>query len=141
MGGDFGIATTLPASLASLKRYPALKLQLFGDSATLDKAISTWPADLSVRCTIHHSSQVTAMGDSPTQAFRKQKDSSLRKAIDAVHAQTADAMVSSGNTGALALTAGLLLGSAGALGVELEDEQFAEFKERVAALQAKITTK
>ncbi len=109
MGGDYGIATTLPASLASLKCYPALHLQLFGDSDTLRVALATWPAELSKRYSIHHASQVVAMGESPTQAYRKQRDSSLRKAIDSVHDRSADAMVSSGNTGALALTATLVL--------------------------------
>jgi phosphate acyltransferase len=109
MGGDHGLATTLPAALVSLKCYPALHLQLFGDSAALGAALALWPADVAKRYTICHASQVVAMGESPTQAYRKQRDSSLRKAIDAVNENTADAMVSSGNTGALALTATLVL--------------------------------
>lgn len=109
MGGDFGLTTTLPAALASLKRYPKLHLQLFADSTALQAVINSWPAHIALRTTICHSTQVVAMGESPTQAYRKFRDSSMRLAIDAVHANQAQAMVSSGNTGALALTATLVL--------------------------------
>ncbi len=109
MGGDHGLATTLPAALASLKRYPTLHLQLFGDGAAISASTQLWPSEFADRFSVHLTSQVVGMGESPTQAYRKLRDSSLRKAIDAVHDGTADAMVSSGNTGALALTATLVL--------------------------------
>ncbi len=109
MGGDHGLATTLPAALASLKRYPKLHLQLFGDSAAIQAAVGTWPVEYAQRSTLCHSTQVVGMGESPTQAYRKLRDSSMRLAIDAVHTNKAQAMVSSGNTGALALTATLVL--------------------------------
>jgi glycerol-3-phosphate acyltransferase PlsX len=109
MGGDFGLASTLPASLASLKRDPALDLKLFGDHATIEQGIAKWPASLRARCDIVATTQTVDMGESPTGAYRKKRDSSLRKAIDAVSDGTADAVVSSGNTGALALIATLVL--------------------------------
>ena len=109
MGGDFGVATTLPASLASLERYPALHLKLFGDSAVIERVIAKWPAPLRGRCTVMACSESVDMGESPTLAYRKKRDSSLRKSIDAVSEGLADAIVSSGNTGALALIATLVL--------------------------------
>lgn len=109
MGGDFGVAITLPASLASLKRYPALKLKLFGDIASIEQSIAKWPALLRLRCELVPTTQIVEMGESPTQAYRKKRDSSVRKAIDAVHDGQAHAIVSSGNTGALALISTLVL--------------------------------
>ncbi len=41
------------------------------------------------------------MSDSPREAIRRKKHSSMRIAVDLVHAGRADAMVSAGNTGAL----------------------------------------
>jgi phosphate acyltransferase len=109
MGGDHGIAITLPAALASLKRYPDLQLLLFGDQTQLLSATAAWSAAFADRYTIEHADQVVEMGEAPTSAYRKKRNSSLRKAVDSVHCARAQGMVSSGNTGALALTATLVL--------------------------------
>ena len=109
MGGDHGVDTTLPAALISLQRYDQLHLSLFGDQTTLEKGVASWSAALRHRFTIVHTQQAVTMKDSPTDAYRKKRDSSMRKAIDAVHTGHAAGMVSSGNTGALALTATLVL--------------------------------
>lgn len=49
--------------------------------------------------------------DKPTEALRNKKDSSMRCAIDSVLNHEASACVSAGNTGALMLTARMVLGS------------------------------
>lgn len=49
--------------------------------------------------------------DKPTDPLRNKKDSSMRYTIDAVKTHRADACVSAGNTGALMLTARMILGS------------------------------
>ncbi len=61
--------------------------------------------------TIIHTSTVVSDNDKPTDALRHHKNSSMRIAIDAVHTGKAIACVSSGNTGALMLTARMVLGS------------------------------
>ncbi len=109
MGGDHGVTITLPAALASLQRHSQLHLHLFGDLAALQAGTSKWPAELAARFTLVHTEQVVGMGEAPTSAYRKKRASSMRKAVDAVHEGIADGMVSSGNTGALALTATLVL--------------------------------
>lgn len=109
MGGDHSVATTLPACLSSLQRYPALHLQLFGNREHIQPVLSAWPTSVQNRCTLIETSQVVDMGEAPTSAYRKKRESSMRKAIDAVNDGSAHAMVSSGNTGALALTATLVL--------------------------------
>jgi phosphate acyltransferase len=109
MGGDHGVAITLPAALASLQRYPALHLQLFGDQTTIQATTQHWPESERSRFSIVHTDQVVDMGEAPTSAYRKKRASSMRKAIDSVQENGAHGMVSSGNTGALALTATLVL--------------------------------
>src|SRR6202000_561108 len=52
---------------------------------------------------------VVAMDDSPREAIRRKKDSSMRVAIDLVKEGKADACVSAGNTGALTAMAHFVL--------------------------------
>ncbi len=56
-------------------------------------------------------SEVITMKDSPTQAFRKKKDSSVHVAAKLVRAGQADGMVSAGNTGAVMAVARFGLGT------------------------------
>lgn len=63
------------------------------------------PACLEVR----PASEVIAMDESPAQAVRRKRDSSISRAIDMVRDGEADAVVSAGNTGALVAAATLKL--------------------------------
>jgi len=56
-------------------------------------------------------SEVITMKDSPTQAFRKKKDSSVHVAARLVRAGQADGLVSAGNTGAAMAVARFVLGT------------------------------
>jgi glycerol-3-phosphate acyltransferase PlsX len=109
MGGDHGPRVTVPAALAVLRRHPKLELLMVGESATLETAIKTAGADNEPRLTIHPASEVVAMDESPSQALRYKKDSSMRIAIDLVKTGRAQACVSAGNTGALMATARYVL--------------------------------
>jgi glycerol-3-phosphate acyltransferase PlsX len=53
--------------------------------------------------------EVVEMSDHPREALRRKKDSSMRRALDLVKAQDADACVSAGNTGALMAMAHFVL--------------------------------
>ncbi|MBK8814513.1 MAG: phosphate acyltransferase PlsX [Methylococcaceae bacterium] len=109
MGGDFGIAVTVPASLECLKSNPELKLILVGDSALLKQQLGESIPVYGERLTIHHASQCVEMHESPSKALKNKKDSSMRVAINLVHEGLADACVSAGNTGALMATARFVL--------------------------------
>src|SRR3990167_6599068 len=104
MGGDFGPPVTVPAAIDALRKYSSLRLILVGDAATLEQALSSHQYDAS-RLSIQHTSQTVAMDESPSQALRSKKDSSMRIAIDLVNEGKAQACVSAGNTGALMATA------------------------------------
>jgi glycerol-3-phosphate acyltransferase PlsX len=108
MGGDRGLATTIPASIQALKVYPLLTVQLVGDEPAITQALSQYVYDAS-RVTIVHAAQVVEMDEAPSKALRGKKQSSMRLAIDAVHEGRAQAVVSAGNTGALMATAKFVL--------------------------------
>jgi glycerol-3-phosphate acyltransferase PlsX len=61
------------------------------------------------RLTIRQSTEVVGMSESPADALRKKKDSSMRVAINMVKEGSAQACVSAGNTGALMVTAKYVL--------------------------------
>ncbi len=109
MGGDFGLATTIPASLNCLQANPGLKLVLVGDEAQIKAQLGSALETYKDRLSVHHASQVVAMDESPQRALKNKKDSSMRVAINLVKEGVVDACVSAGNTGALMATARFVL--------------------------------
>jgi phosphate acyltransferase len=109
MGGDHGVAVTLPACRAFLATHPAAELLLVGTAAALAPAVG-W-----ARCTVVHATEVVTMDDAVEVALRKKRDSSMRVAIAQLKVDAdrgtaaADACVSAGNTGALMAVARYLL--------------------------------
>lgn len=101
MGGDFGPRVTVPASLAVLRETPSLRLTLVGDEALISPFLSRLPPAESDRVSVLHTLEVVAMDDKVAVALRQKKQSSMRLAINLVHAKTVQACVSAGNTGAL----------------------------------------
>jgi glycerol-3-phosphate acyltransferase PlsX len=75
---------------------------LVGDPATIEGALDGASlSQLRRRMEIVPAAQVVAMDESPREAIRRKKQSSMRIAIDVVKAGRALACVSAGNTGAL----------------------------------------
>ena len=109
MGGDHGPRVTVPAALHILKKQSDITLILVGDQAVLESAVSQAGNEFGNRLSIHHTSQVVAMDEPPSQALRGKKDSSMRVAINLVKEGKAQACVSAGNTGALMATARFVL--------------------------------
>ena len=110
MGGDHGVAVTLPACRAFLDKHPQAELLLVGRAEALTEA-ATWP-----RCRVVAATEVVTMDDPVEVALRKKRDSSMRVAIAQLKAEVeaggraaADACVSAGNTGALMALARYLL--------------------------------
>jgi len=98
MGGDVGLAATLPACAAFLNSHPQAQLLLVGRP----DALGAYPELLNnVRCRVVPATEVVAMDDPVEVAMRKKKDSSMRVAIQQVKDGAAQAVVSAGNTGAL----------------------------------------
>lgn len=110
MGGDFGPSVTVPAALRVAREQRELRLILVGDETTLQAALlAQADARGKDQIEVKHASQVVQMDESPSQALRGKKDSSMRVAINLVKEGGAHACVSAGNTGALMATARFVL--------------------------------
>ncbi|OAI50001.1 phosphate acyltransferase [Gammaproteobacteria bacterium SCGC AG-212-F23] len=109
MGGDHGPSVTVPAALQALLEHEVLQLILVGDEAVLRTELQKRQVQPSPRLVIQHASQRVEMNESPSQALRSKKDSSMRVAINLVKEGRAQACVSAGNTGALMATARFVL--------------------------------
>ncbi len=108
MSGDLGAEVVVRAANAMLNKHAGLELLLVGDEAELRGHITRIVGE-QPRLSIVHASQVVEMSESPVDALRKKKDSSMRVAIDLVKSGKAGACVSAGNTGALMATAKYVL--------------------------------
>ncbi len=109
MGGDHGPDVVVPAAIQTLRDYPDSSLILVGDEAVLRRHLAEGRVEESDRLRVHHASQTVRMDESPSQALRLKKDSSMRVCINLVKDDIADACVSAGNTGALMATARYVL--------------------------------
>ncbi|MEG0821416.1 MAG: phosphate acyltransferase PlsX [Burkholderiaceae bacterium] len=99
MGGDHGLAVTIPATLSFLESHPRATATLVGRRDEILAALGARGVD--ARLTIVHAEQVIGMDEAPAQALRNKRDSSMRVAIRLVKDGQADACISAGNTGAL----------------------------------------
>ena len=108
MGGDSGLAVTVPGALAFLKQQQDVHLIMVGDESAVRQALSAANAPME-RITVLHASEVVGMDEAPQLALKNKKDSSMRIAINQVKEGTAQAAVSAGNTGALMATARFVL--------------------------------
>jgi glycerol-3-phosphate acyltransferase PlsX len=87
----------------------AVRLILVGQEDILLARLDQLKAKGHPGIVIRHASQLVNMDESPAQALRVKKDSSMRVAINLVKQGEADACVSAGNTGALMATARFVL--------------------------------
>jgi len=107
MGGDFAPQNIVAGAAEALSTNGKIgRLFLVGDQPRVEAELRQLNFS-DPRLEIVHASEVIEMHDSPVQAVRRKKDSSMCRAVDLVKAGKADAIVSAGNTGAL-LTASQL---------------------------------
>jgi glycerol-3-phosphate acyltransferase PlsX len=111
MSGDGTVHARIEGVLLALADDPALRVMLVGLPEILAPEIERLApaAALRDRLELVAAAQVVSMDESPRQAIRRKKDSSLRRVIDLVHENRAAACVSAGNTGALTATAHFVL--------------------------------
>lgn len=108
MGGDRGPEEMVSGAILAVRdSAPDLEITLLGDEKRLRDIMAAQRVSSS-RIHLVHASQVVAMDESPFDAIRKKKDSSIVRAF-ALHKEgRADAVVSAGNSGAT-LAAGIKL--------------------------------
>jgi len=110
MGGDYAPREIVRGAVEAARRLPAVsRILLVGDAEAVRRELGPdLPA--SDKIEVRHAAEVVGMDESPAQAVRRKKDSSIGRAVDMVHSGEADAAVSAGNTGAFVVAATLKLG-------------------------------
>lgn len=116
MGGDHGSDQLIDGALQAVCAY-GHQVVLVGDRQTLQDALDQQIKQHLIHCSgegicgrdlnahlakvsIVHTTEVVGMDESPMDAIRKKKDSSIRVAFQLIRQQKVDAVVSAGNSGA-----------------------------------------
>lgn len=106
MGGDYAPSVVVEGAVLAARELDA-PLILVGDKTRIEDELSRHECK-GLPISIKHASQVVGMDESPGQALRKKKDSSIKVCFDLVKSGEADAVVSAGNSGA-AMAAGIFV--------------------------------
>jgi glycerol-3-phosphate acyltransferase PlsX len=109
MGGDHAPRTEVEGSVLAARELD-VRVLLVGQPAEVKREIARHKTR-SLPIEVIPASEVITMSDSPTQAFRKKKDSSAHVAARLVQQGQADGLVSAGNTGAVMTVARFVLGT------------------------------
>jgi glycerol-3-phosphate acyltransferase PlsX len=109
MGGDHAPDAIVEGAVTAVREL-AIPVTLVGDGEKIGRELARHRVgDLAIR--VHHASQVIEMDDSPVEALRKKRDSSIRVGFQLLKKGDADAFVSAGNSGAMMAAAVLILGN------------------------------
>jgi glycerol-3-phosphate acyltransferase PlsX len=98
MGGELGPEEMVTGAIQAVEESD-LDVMLIGDENVLSRVLQASSSSVS-RLHVVHASQTVSMDESPFEAIRKKKDSSIVKAFDYVKNGEADGVVSAGNSGA-----------------------------------------
>lgn len=107
MGGDHAPAVVVEGSIKAASEF-GIPIILVGDKERIEAELKKHKKGDAGNISIRHASEVVGMDESPVQAIRKKKDSSLKVCFDLVKNGEASAVVSAGNSGA-AMAAGMFL--------------------------------
>ena len=111
MGGDFAPAEQVKGACMAVNAGENIKVILFGDEALVKAELSKYTYDNN-RISIVPSFSVIDNCESPAQAIRQKKDSSMVLGMKAVRDKEADAFVSCGSTGAMVVGGQTIIGRA-----------------------------
>jgi phosphate acyltransferase len=102
MGGDYAPKEAILGAIAFKKENPnpAIELVLIGDKNQAEALLKEHGGNAS-DYTFVHTTEVIEMGDSPTRAVPKKKDSSIVVGFNMLATGKIDAFASAGNTGAM----------------------------------------
>ncbi|MEI7905560.1 MAG: phosphate acyltransferase PlsX [Candidatus Firestonebacteria bacterium] len=112
MGGDNAPETEVRGAVAAAKEF-GIEVILVGDEAKIKAELDSYMLKFKVKnlpISIVHASEIVTMNDTPTEAYKQKKDSSLMVAMNLVKEGKADAIISAGNTGAVMAHALFVLG-------------------------------
>lgn len=110
MGGDFGPQVVIPGVLQAARAKRAA-LMLVGDETAIRAELDRFDTK-GLPLTIVHASQVVDMTETPSEALRRKKDSSIQVACNLVRDGEADGVISAGHSGATLACAMFTIGRA-----------------------------
>lgn len=111
MGGDHAPLVNVEGAVEIVNECDDVDVILVGDETLIHKELRN-KIYYTNRISVVHASQVVEMHESPVDAIRKKKDSSIRVGIGLVKAGKADAFVSAGHSGVVMAASLLMLGTA-----------------------------
>ncbi len=108
MGGDNAPAAVVDGSIQAVEETSGMEVILVGDKEAVQAVLDerSYSGD---RITIRHAEEVIEMDDSPSQALRKKRKSSIHIGVKMISDKEADAFISAGNTGAVMAVATVML--------------------------------
>jgi glycerol-3-phosphate acyltransferase PlsX len=106
MGSDNAPFVEVEGAVAAARRW-RIPIILVGDSTKIEAELSKYQTE-GLEIETRHTSEVVGMHDSPSDAIRKKKDSSIRIAFELVKDGKAHAVISAGNSGAT-MAAGMFI--------------------------------
>jgi glycerol-3-phosphate acyltransferase PlsX len=109
MGGDYAPRVVVDGSVLAANDFPDLEIVLVGQPDALKRELNRHKV-VGGKIVIEPASEIVEMGDSPVQAIRKKKDSSMMVSVELLKQKKADAFVTAGNTGAAVAASTLNLG-------------------------------
>src|SRR6202046_3527983 len=132
MGGDHAPRAEVEGAILAAREL-GVRVLLVGIEATLRHELNRHKiGDLPIE--IVNATDVVTMADSPSQAFRRKKDSSLHIAARLVRDGKAEALVSAGNTGAEMTVARFVLGTLPSVDRPALAWAFPNMKEKVTVI-------
>lgn len=109
MGGDHAPGEVVRGALDVAREDACTEVILVGDEGAVRSELATY-SDVPANVRVHPAGESIGMGEHPTQAVRRKRDSSLVLAGKLVKTGDADATFSAGNTGAAMAIATLDIG-------------------------------
>ena len=109
MGGDLGTVELVAGAVEAVQQYD-VRVVLCGDEKLIRAALQQLGSQESDVLQVIHAPQVISMDESPFDAVRKKKDSSIVRAFHLLKEKKFDAVVSAGNSGATMAAAVRYLG-------------------------------
>lgn len=114
MGGDNAPDATIKGAIRAIKEIES-EIILVGNEEIINKKIKEFYGkenitEISDRIKIHNTTETIEMEDTPTQAIKQKKDSSMVVGFKLLKEEEGDVFISAGNSGALLTGATLLVG-------------------------------
>jgi len=113
MGGDHAPHAEVAGAVQAAREF-GVRVLLVGQQPVVQQELGRQSAS-GLEIEVVHAPEVITMRDSPLQAYKRKKGSSLHVAAKLVREGQADALVSAGNTGAVMAVAHFTLGTLGAV--------------------------